>query len=101
MSEAGKKEECSTNNETPTPYIEMYTQANKVPSIYNILAVLFSWLTLAGFVMLPGTFISLKYSITLNNSKSGKIIQKTVQNILFLPIVGVIYSIRIIRTCWF
>jgi hypothetical protein len=25
MSKVGKKEECSTNNETPTPYMELYT----------------------------------------------------------------------------
>jgi hypothetical protein len=81
MSEAAKKEECSTDNETPTPYMEMCTQANKVPSIYNILAALFSWLTLAGFVVLPGTFTSLKHSTTLSSSKGGEIVQKTVQNV--------------------
>jgi hypothetical protein len=100
MSEAGKKEECSTNNETPTPYMEMCTQANKVPSIYNILAALFSWLTLAGFVVLPGTFTSLKYSTTLSSSKGGQIIQKTVQNVPLLLITGVMCGIRIIGTCW-
>lgn len=99
MFKAGKKEECSTDNETPTPYMEMCTQANKVPSIYNILAALFSWLTLAGFVVLPGTFTSLKHSTTLNSSKGGEIVQKTVQNAPLLPMVGVMCGIGIVGTC--
>ena len=76
MSEAGKKEECSTDNETPTPYMEMCTQANKVPIVDNILATLFSWLTLAGFVVLPSTFTSLKHSTTLSSSKGREIVKK-------------------------
>jgi len=100
MSKAGEKEDYSTNNEAPTPYIEMCTQANKVPSIYNILAALFSWLTLAGFVVLLGTFTSLKHSTTLSSSKGGEIIQKTVQNVPLLLIAGVMCSIGIIGTCW-
>ena len=99
MSEAGKKEEYSTNNEPPTPYMEMCTQANKVPSIYNILAALFSWLMLAGFVVLPGTFTSLKYSTTLSSSKGGEIVQKTVQNVPLLLIAGVMCGIGIVGTC--
>jgi hypothetical protein len=78
MFKAREKEECSTNNEAPTPYMEMCTQANKVPIADNILAALFSWLTLAGFVMLPGTFTSLKHSTTLSSRKGGEIVQKTV-----------------------
>jgi hypothetical protein len=100
MSEAGKKEECSADNETPTPYMEMCTKANKVPSIYNILAALFSWLTLAGFVVLPGTFTSLKHSTTLSSSKGGEIVQKTVQNVPLLPMAGVMCGIGIVGTCW-
>jgi hypothetical protein len=100
MSEAEEKEDCSTNNKAFTPYIELCTQANKVPSIYNILAALFSWLTLAGFVVLPGTFTSLKYSTMLSNNKGREIVQKTVQNVPLLPIARVIYGIRIIGTCW-
>jgi hypothetical protein len=96
MSKAGEKEEYSTNNEAPTPYMEMYTQANKVPIADNILAALFSWLILAGFVILPGTFTSLKHSTILSSSKGREIIQKTVQNIPLLLIAGVIYIIRII-----
>jgi hypothetical protein len=78
MSKAGEKEEYSTNNEASTPYIKIYTQANKVPIADNTLIALFSWLTLAGFVILPSTFTSLKHSTMLNNNKGREIIQKTV-----------------------
>lgn len=76
MSEAGENEECSTDDKIPTPYMKMCTQANRVPSIYNILAALSSWLTLAGFVVLPGTFTSLKHSTTLSSSKGGELFKK-------------------------
>jgi hypothetical protein len=74
MFKAGKKEECFIDNKTPTPYIIMCTQANKVPSIYNILAALFFWLMLAGFVVLLSTFTSLKHFTTLSSSKDGEIV---------------------------
>lgn len=96
MSKVGEKKKYSTNNKALTPNIEIYTQANKVPSIYNILITLFSWLILAGFIILPGTFTSLKYLTILSSSKGREIIQKTVQNIPLLLIIEVIYSIGII-----
>ena len=100
MSEARKKEERSTDNETPTPYMKMCTQANKVPIVDNMLAALFSWLTLAGFVVLPATFTSLKHSTTLSSSKGGEIVQKTVQNLPLLPVAVVMCGIGISGTCW-
>ncbi|KAH6670205.1 hypothetical protein B0J14DRAFT_486400 [Halenospora varia] len=95
MSDIGEKEEYFTNNKTLTPYIEMYTQANKMPSIYNILAALFSWLILAGFVVLLGTFTSLKHSTILGSSKGREIVQKTIQNVLLLLMAGVMCGIGI------
>jgi len=47
---------------------------------HNILAALFSWLTLAGYVVIPGTFTSLRDSEKLGNSESGRVVQNAVQN---------------------
>ncbi|KAH8650368.1 hypothetical protein BGZ60DRAFT_389374 [Tricladium varicosporioides] len=83
----------------------MCTQANKVPSIHNILAAFFSWLTLVGFVVLPGTFTSLKHSNLLtyaqySSSEDGEIFQKIIQNVSLLLMAGVMCGIGIVGTCW-
>ena len=53
---------------------------------YNIYAAFFAWLPLAAFVVLPTTFTSLKTSDTLGDSKTGKVVQDSIQNI---PILGI------------
>lgn len=98
--ESGNKDMRSADNGTPTPYMEMCTQANKIPRTHNVLAALSSWLTLAGFVVLPGTFTSLKNSTTLKNSKGGDIVEKAVQNIQLLPLAGCMFLIGIMGLCY-
>ncbi|KAF8880562.1 hypothetical protein BD779DRAFT_1548963 [Infundibulicybe gibba] len=45
---------------TTSEYIEMLLHQEKIPRTYNILAGFFTWILLAGFVLFPGTFSSLK-----------------------------------------
>ena len=63
----------------------------EIPKIYlsilyaNMLASLFTWLLLAGFVVLPVTFASLRSSRTVNDiGKAGKLVIRIVQNMPFL-----------------
>ncbi|EXJ56212.1 uncharacterized protein A1O5_12668 [Cladophialophora psammophila CBS 110553] len=79
-----------------TPYMVMSLQAIEAPKRDNLLAAVFSWITLAGFIFLPGTFTSLKNSDTLGESKSGQAVQGAVQNIPLLPLAGVCYLVGVI-----
>ncbi|KAH0537622.1 hypothetical protein FGG08_005614 [Glutinoglossum americanum] len=83
-----------------TPYMVMSLQANETPTRHNILAALFSWLILAGYVVFPGTFTSLKDSDTLGNSKGEKIIQDTIQNVPLLPLAVISCVAGTSGMCW-
>jgi hypothetical protein len=85
--------------DTSTPYMKMFFQANAIPTRYNIFAALSSWLTLAGFIVVPGTFTSLRDSETLANNRGGKVLQNTVQNLPLLPVAGVLCLCGTIGMC--
>lgn len=85
---------------TETPYMVMCTQANHVNGWYNFFAALFAWLTLAGYVVFPNTFTSLKASTTLGESQGGKIVQKAVQNIPLVPVAAFCYIVGTVGTFW-
>jgi hypothetical protein len=65
----------------------MVVEASKVPHHYNILAVLFSWLLVASFIAIPGTFVSLQKSSVLSEHS-----KKVVQNIPLLGIASACYT---------
>ena len=56
------------HNEDPSPepmlimtdYERMCLKSHKIPTLHNILASFFTWILLAGFVVFPGTFTSLR-----------------------------------------
>ncbi|KAH8653974.1 hypothetical protein BGZ60DRAFT_460367 [Tricladium varicosporioides] len=74
-------------------------QANDAPIWDNLLAAFFSWLTLAGYVVFPGTFTSLEHSQTLTSSNSGKFIQQTVKKAL-LATAGLCCFFGTVGTSW-
>jgi hypothetical protein len=63
-----------------TPYKVMVLKADKIPDLDNYQAAFYSWVAFAGFTVLPATFTSLQNSGSLNDSKSGQIVQDAVQN---------------------
>ena len=73
-----------------TLYMAMSIQANQVPIIFDICASFSSWLTLAGFIVLPATFTSLKNSNNLGSVASGREIQDAVRNLKLLPVAGIL-----------
>lgn len=83
-----------------TPYMVMSIQANQARRRYTISAGLFSWLILAGYLVLPNTFTSLKSSKALSESKGGQILQSTVQNVQLLPFAGILCLIGTAGTSW-
>lgn len=86
-----------------TRYMVMCTQSNQARKRYTIGAALFSWLILAGYLVLPNTFTSLQSSKTLSGSKGGQLLQSTVQNVKLLPFAGVLCLIGVagISRLWY
>jgi hypothetical protein len=83
-----------------TPYMIMSVQAVEAPKIDNLLAALCSWTTLAGFIILPGTFTSLETSEKLGNSTSGKLIQHAVKNTPLLAVGIICWLSGMIGSCF-
>jgi hypothetical protein len=83
-----------------TPYMVMTLQANEAPARDNILAGLFAWLTLAGYVVFPGSFTSIKKSNSLDDSKSGRIVKDVVRYASLLPLAGLCCLVGISGTIW-
>ena len=82
-----------------TSYIIMSLQVNEVPTQHNILAALYSWLILAGYVIFPSTFTFLKNFHTLDSSTGGKIVQDMVQNVPLLLLAALCCIVGISRIC--
>ncbi|TGO56041.1 hypothetical protein BCON_0083g00340 [Botryotinia convoluta] len=78
-----------------TNYINMLLQLDSIPQIYNLLAGLFTWLLLAGYMVLPATFTSLQNSRTVASevSKAGKLVLKAYQNLPLLWIAAILCAI--------
>ena len=48
------------DGQTQTRYVNMLLALDDISSLFNILSAFFTWILLAGFVLLPGTFASWK-----------------------------------------
>ncbi|KAF8862724.1 hypothetical protein BDZ45DRAFT_585061 [Acephala macrosclerotiorum] len=98
------KEETEHNpknkSSTHTTYMTKTVQANDAPLWDSVRAAFFSWLTLAGYVVFPGTFTSLKSSQTLAASNGGKFIQQTVKNVPLAVIAGLCCLFGTVGTTW-
>jgi len=68
--------------------VEAPLQLDRMPRRYNLLASLFTRLLLAGYIVFPGTFTSLKGSNAVKNAanrdKTERLILDTVQNVPLL-----------------
>lgn len=80
-----------------TRYIRMIVDSDQLPWEYNVIASLAHWVLLAGYLVIPGTFISLQKSDTLKqgliNDKTRKTILKTIQNLPLLATASVFFVI--------
>ncbi|KAF2818043.1 hypothetical protein CC86DRAFT_436514 [Ophiobolus disseminans] len=95
---------ASKSNNQPhalqTPYMAMSVQANQVHIVFDICASFSSWLTLAGFIVLPATFTSLKNSDGLGGLAGGKEIQEVARNLELLPVAAILCFLGISSSCW-
>jgi hypothetical protein len=53
-----------------TRYMNMLLALDGIPRLHNMLAAFFTWILLAGFVLLPGTFTSLGSNVNNENEKA-------------------------------
>lgn len=58
-----------------TRYMNMLLALDGIPRLHNILAAFFTWILLAGFVLLPGTFTSLQSVTGVNNQNEEEAIE--------------------------
>ena len=54
-----------------TRYMEMLLHLDKIPRLHNIMAAAFTWILLAGFLVVPGTYTKIKTSQTFQNADSS------------------------------
>lgn len=77
---------------TPSRYVSMLLKLDKIPRLHNIYASLFTWLILAGYIVFPGTFTSLRKSNaiknTANRNQAEEVILDTAQNVPLLWLAG-------------
>lgn len=81
---------------TETKYMQMLLHLDRIPRVYNFLAGVFTWILLASFLIIPGTFTSFKNSdifknIENNDDKSNavaKAIMESAANVGLLWLSG-------------
>lgn len=77
-------------------YVQMLLKQDHIPRLHNILAAIFVWLLLAGFLVFPGTFTSIRESIderendeNIDDGETVSTILKSVKNVPLLVIAAV------------
>jgi hypothetical protein len=93
-----------SQSDSPTKYVRMLLDMEKIPMINNILAAGFSWILLAGYLVFPGTFMSLRKSAsfkeTASNSQAGRSAYQVIQNISLLAIAAVFCFLGLVGAAW-
>ena len=94
-------------HQTPTfktKYIGMLLQVYEIPTLYNVLAAAFTWILLAGYLVLPGTFTSLRNSRAVKDvagkSQAEVAILHTVQNAPLLWVAAFCCVLGTSGMCW-
>jgi hypothetical protein len=99
-SPTGSRDNVPPITSTPqTRYMIMLVQANQVQKRYEFGAAFSAWISLAGYVVLPNTFTSLKNASSLNKTASGKIVQEAVQHVELLKIAFAMCCIGTTGNC--
>jgi hypothetical protein len=84
---------------TPTPPL---STLDDIPWFDNLLASIFTWLLLAGYVVLPGAFTTIRKSRFLleEAGAAGKTAVKATQTLPILIIAPVICFFGVAGMCW-
>ena len=57
---------------TETKYMQMLLHLDRIPRVYNFLAGVFTWILLASFLIIPGTFTSFKNSDMFKSAQESE-----------------------------
>ncbi|KAL4889169.1 hypothetical protein BDV59DRAFT_120911 [Aspergillus ambiguus] len=75
-----------------TAYIQMLIDMEKIPMLDNMLATFYGWVLLAGYLVLPGTFTSIRTSRSVqqaaDKSEIGIMAYSAVQNVPLLAVAA-------------
>lgn len=83
-------------------YINMLLELDKIPWWHNLLASLCTWLLLAGYVVLPGAFTSIRNSQVLSEEAgaAGKAVVKAAQTLPVLIVALICCAIGVSGMAW-
>ena len=88
----------------PTAYPIMVTNSQDIGIIYNVSAAAFSWILLAGYLVLPNTFNTLRSSTSMKGSAStsdiGQATYNLFQNTPLLIIAGILCFLATCGEVW-
>jgi hypothetical protein len=74
-------------------YMSMLLELEEMPWLHNVFANLFTWLLLAGYIVFPATFTTLRKSNAVNSvanhNHAGEVILDKFQNLPLLIIAGI------------
>jgi hypothetical protein len=90
----------ASNPQAQTRYISMLLQLDAISSLYNILASASTWLLLAGFVVLPGTFTTLKNSHAPASTEAGRAALGIIQNTPLLWLGAICFITAALGMSW-
>jgi hypothetical protein len=81
----------------------MLLHLDNIPRLHNILAAVFTWILLAGFLVIPGTFTSFKNSAAFKDGNSNAVegtILHSIANIGLVWVSGAFCVIGAVGCCW-
>ena len=81
-------------------YDALIVQSYRVPATFNLLAVFFLWVLLAGFVVFPATFPPLLRSSAVSSSSSGRLVQRAIQSVPLLVLGMVCFVLGTAGVAW-
>lgn len=92
------------NNEPGnTRYMNMFLQLDHIPQLHNIYAFISTYILLAGYIVFPGTFTSIRNSSTVEGvagkSHAGQTVFKAVQNVPLLVIAAMCCVAGVVGMC--
>ncbi|KAL3424407.1 hypothetical protein PVAG01_03688 [Phlyctema vagabunda] len=89
-------------NSVQTRYMTMLLNLDDIPRLHNILAAFFTWVLLAGFLILPGTFTTITKKIDEDDGKSqtASEILRSIKHVQLLVVGGVCSGIGALGMAW-
>ena len=83
-----------------TRYMEMLLHLDSIPRIHNIAASLFTWIILAGFLVVPGTFNTFKDSDEFQSASEKSAIINSISNVPLLYVSACFCGSGVLGCLW-